>query len=137
MNYFRSAYGKQAGLIAVRLAVDLHLGLPCGLILSLLFWNWCFFGATAKAQVAGLYSESYQVNVGANGKNIAGDAANEPSLCIDPANPNRIAIGWRQFDHVTNDFRQAGWAYSTNAGISWKFPGVLEPGTFRSDPVLA
>jgi hypothetical protein len=29
---------------------------------------------------------SYQVNVGANGNNIVGDAANEPSICVDPAN---------------------------------------------------
>src|SRR4051812_26837833 len=29
---------------------------------------------------------SYQVNVDANGNNIVGDAANEPSLCVDPTN---------------------------------------------------
>src|SRR5207249_11993738 len=82
---------------------------------------------------------SFQANVSGSGQNIAGDAANEPSLCIDPTNPNRIAIGWRQFDS-TNDpgaFRQSGVAYSTNGGLNWTFPGVLEPGTFRSDPVLA
>src|SRR5579859_5679863 len=88
-------------------------------------------------QVTGILSSSYQVNVNSAGQNIVGDAANEPSLCIDPANPNRIAVGWRQFDNVQSDFRQAGWAYSTNAGLTWTFPGVLEPGTFRSDPVLA
>jgi hypothetical protein len=27
---------------------------------------------------------SYQVNVDANGQNIVGDAANEPSICVDP-----------------------------------------------------
>ena len=80
---------------------------------------------------------SYQVNVGASGQNIAGDAANEPSLCIDPTNPNRIAIGWRQFDTTNSNFRQAGVAYSTNGGLNWTFPGNLEAGTFRSDPVLA
>jgi len=88
-------------------------------------------------QAAGLASSSYQVNVDAFGRNIPGDAANEPSLCVDPTDPRRIAVGWRQFDDVRSDFRQAGWAYSTNGGLSWVFPGVLEPGTFRSDPVLA
>ena len=29
---------------------------------------------------------SYQVNVDANGKNIVGDAADEPSICVDPTN---------------------------------------------------
>ena len=29
---------------------------------------------------------SYQVNVDANGNNMVGDAANEPSLCVDPNN---------------------------------------------------
>src|SRR5690349_4506469 len=36
---------------------------------------------------------SRQVNVNASGGNIPGDAANEPSMCIDPTNPNRIAVG--------------------------------------------
>src|ERR1043166_9953594 len=83
------------------------------------------------------FGTSYQVNVDANGQNLPGDAANEPSLCLDPNNPNRIAIGWRQFDSTNSNFRQAGVAYSTNAGLSWTFPGNLEPGTFRSAPVLA
>jgi hypothetical protein len=83
------------------------------------------------------YCTSYQVNVNAAGQNIPGDAANEPSFCIDPTNPNRIAVGWRQFDTTNNIFRQSGVAYSTNGGLSWTFPGSLDPGTFRSDPVLA
>ena len=83
------------------------------------------------------YGRSYQVNVNAAGQNIPGDAANEPSLCIDPVNPSRMAVGWRQFDTTNSSFRQAGWAYSTNAGLTWTFPGVLQPGQFRSDPVLA
>jgi hypothetical protein len=79
---------------------------------------------------------SYQVNVDANGQNITGDAANEPSICVDPTNPNKMSIGWRQFDTVSNNFRQAGWGYTTNGGTSWTFPGVLENNIFRSDPVL-
>ena len=79
---------------------------------------------------------SYQVNVNSNGQNIVGDAANEPSICVDPTNPMKMSIGWRQFDSVSSNFRQAGWAYSTNGGLSWRFPGVLENNVFRSDPVL-
>ena len=77
-----------------------------------------------------------QVNVDQFGQNIVGDAANEPSIAVDPANPNNIAIGWRQFDTISSDFRQAGYAFSTDAGQSWTFPGCIEPGIFRSDPVL-
>jgi hypothetical protein len=77
-----------------------------------------------------------QVNVDANGQNIVGDAANEPSIAIDPTNLDRIAIGWRQFNTVSSNFRQAGYGYTTNGGQTWTFPGVIEPGVFRSDPVL-
>jgi len=79
---------------------------------------------------------SVQVNVDALGNNLIGDAANEPSIAIDPTAPNRMAIGWRQFDSTTSNFRQAGWAYSHDGGRTWTFPGVLEPGVYRSDPVL-
>ncbi len=79
---------------------------------------------------------SVQVNVDANGNNIIGDAANEPSIAVDPTNPDRIVIGWRQFDTVASDFRQAGWGYSGDGGRSWTFPGVIQRGSFRSDPVL-
>jgi hypothetical protein len=78
-----------------------------------------------------------QVNVDGSGQNILGDAANEPSLAVDPKNPNRMAIAWRQFNTISSNFRQAGHAYTTDGGNSWTFPGVLEPGVFRSDPVLA
>lgn len=79
---------------------------------------------------------SVQVNVDSKGDNIIGDAANEPSMAIDPTDPNKIAIGWRQFDTITLNFRQAGRAFSTDGGQNWTFPGVLDPGQFRSDPVL-
>src|SRR5438034_5031975 len=78
---------------------------------------------------------SYQVNVDANGNNIVGDAANECSISVDPTNTSKMAIGWRQFDSVLSNFRQGGWGYTTDAGVTWTFPGVLEPGVFRSDPV--
>ncbi len=79
---------------------------------------------------------SVQVNVDSLGRNIVGDAANEPTIAIDPTNPNRMAIGWRQFYSVTNNFRQGGYGYTTDAGQTWTFPGVIQPGIFRSDPVF-
>lgn len=77
-----------------------------------------------------------QVNVDENGDNIVGDAGNEPSITFDPSDPDRMAIGWRQFDNISNNFRQAGYAYTDDGGLNWTFPGVIEPGVFRSDPVL-
>jgi hypothetical protein len=78
---------------------------------------------------------SYQVNVDANGQNILGDAANECSISVDPTNGNKMTIAWRQFNDVSSNFRQAGWGYTTDGGINWTFPGVLENNVFRSDPV--
>jgi hypothetical protein len=79
---------------------------------------------------------SVQVNVDANGHNITGDAANEPSISVDPTDGNKMTIGWRQFNNVSSNFRQAGWGFTTDGGASWTFPGVLENNVFRSDPVL-
>src|SRR5437762_7041867 len=79
---------------------------------------------------------SYQANVDASGNNILGDAANEPSIAVDPTDGNKMVIGWRQFNTVNSNFRQGGWGYTTDAGITWTFPGVLENNVFRSDPVL-
>src|SRR5687768_16731098 len=39
-----------------------------------------------------------QVNVSPAGANIVGDAANEPSIAVDPTNHDRMVIGWRQFN---------------------------------------
>jgi hypothetical protein len=79
---------------------------------------------------------SYQVNVDAQGNNIVGDAANEPSIAVDPTDGNKMTIGWRQFNSVSSNFRQGGWGYTTDGGIPWTFPGILENNVFRSDPVL-
>jgi len=79
---------------------------------------------------------SYQVNVDVDGNNRTGDAANEPSICIDLTDGNKMSIGWRQFDSVASNFRQAGFAYTTNGGTNWIAPGVLQNNVFRSDPVL-
>ena len=61
---------------------------------------------------------SRQVNVDANGANIPGDAANEPSVAIDPTNPLKMVIGWRQFDNAASNFRQAGHAYSPGSFVA-------------------
>ena len=90
--------------------------------------------APAVVQMNGF--SSVQVNVDSGGNNIIGDAANEPSIAVDPINPSRMAIGWRQFDTITSNFRQAGYGYTNDGGQTWTFPGVIEPGIFRSDPVL-
>ena len=89
--------------------------------------------APAAASVGGF--QSMQVNVDIHGNNIVGDAANEPSIAVDPTDPSRIVIGWRQFDSITSNFREAGWAYSHDSGITWR-SGTLDNGNFRSDPVL-
>jgi hypothetical protein len=79
---------------------------------------------------------SFQANVDASGNNILSDAANEPSIAVDPTDSNKMAIAWRQFDDIESDFREAGWGYTTDGGLTWTFPGVLQNGLFRSDPVL-
>src|SRR5947208_17196380 len=61
---------------------------------------------------------SYQVNVDASGNNIIGDAANECTISVDPTNLSRMAIGWRQFDDVTSNFRQAGYGFTTDGGMT-------------------
>ena len=78
---------------------------------------------------------SFQVNVDANGNNTLGDAANECTISVDPTNLSKMTIAWRQFNSVTSNFRQAGWGYTTDGGAHWTFPGVLQNGVFRSDPV--
>jgi hypothetical protein len=78
---------------------------------------------------------SIQVNVDANHQNILGDAANECSISVSPLDRSKKTIGWRQFNDVSSNFRQGGWGYTTDGGANWTFPGVLENGVFRSDPV--
>lgn len=76
-----------------------------------------------------------QVNTNAQGLDILGDAGNEPSIAVDPTAPNRIAVGWRQFDSITSSFREAGYALSLDGGRTWS-PRTLDNGVFRTDPVL-
>ena len=93
-------------------------------------------GASKAAAITYGRFTHIQVNVDGSGANIPGDAANEPSIAVDPADHDRMAIGWRQFDTISSNFRQAGYGYTTDGGLTWT-AGVIEPGVFRSDPVLA
>ncbi|MHC5006029.1 MAG: hypothetical protein ACYTGF_01575 [Planctomycetota bacterium] len=77
-----------------------------------------------------------QVNVDDQGNNVFGDAGNEPSIAIDPTAPNRLAIGWRQFDTTASNFREAGYSYSRDGGRTWAGKAEIDSGLFRSDPVL-
>jgi hypothetical protein len=58
--------------------------------------------------------------------NIVGDAANEPSISVDPTDGNKMRVGWRQFNTWASNFRQTGWGYTTDAGVHWTFPGALQ-----------
>jgi hypothetical protein len=108
-------------------------GAVLGLLLTLVMLS---IQASLGAQVERDGYLSQQVNVDSSGANLWGDAANEPTIAIDPAAPNRIAIAWRQFDSADSDFRKAGYAYSRDGGRTWDFPGTLDL-RFRSDPVMA
>ena len=54
---------------------------------------------------------------------------------MTPQTASKMTIAWRQFNDVTSNFRQGGWGYTTDAGVHWTFPGVLQNNVFRSDPV--
>ena len=93
-------------------------------------------GAAKAAAISFGRFTHVQVNVNGAGANIPGDAANEPSIAVDPTNHDRMAIGWRQFDTIASNFREAGYAWTVNGGRTWN-AGEIESGVFPSDPVLA
>ncbi len=65
---------------------------------------------------------SVQVNIDRLGNNIKGDAANEPSIGIDPTDPKKIVIGWRQFDRTSSNFRKNGWCATPPVWTSRRAP---------------
>ena len=89
----------------------------------------------ASTIVFGPYT-SIQVNVNTFGNDVVNDAANEPSLAVSPFDHNQMVVGWRQFNNIGSNFREAGFGYSSNGGATWA-TGKIQAGTFRSDPVLA
>ena len=107
-------------------------------------WRWWLrTGLLVAGAAAAAGERGVQVNVDADGCDIAGDAANEVSLVADPRDPNILAAGWRQFTDRDVSNREAGYAFSRDGGRTWTFPGVLEhfPDIYApfmaSDPALA
>ncbi len=92
-------------------------------------------GVCASAVVSFGRFTHRQVNVGVGGANIVGDAANEPSIAVDPTNHARMVIGWRQFDTIASNFRQAGVGFTNDGGVTWT-ARKIQAGVFRSDPVI-
>ncbi len=98
-----------------------------------------FLGFAAVA----LGQTGVQVNVGPTGRDMPGDAANEVSMIASPRDPNIMAAGWRNFTDRDYSNREAGCAYSTDAGRTWHSTGIIThfPDRFApymaSDPALA
>ncbi len=91
---------------------------------------------------AALAQRGVQINTDAQGRNITGDAANEPSFAVNPLNPLHMVVGWRQFPTINSDARYAGYAVTRDGGLTWFNGGQLEPppqapSSEQSDPVLA
>jgi hypothetical protein len=76
-----------------------------------------------------------QVNT-LRGMNVLGDAGNEPSIAVDPTASLWMAVGWRQFDTIESNFRQAGYSWTVDGGRTWSGINVIEAGVARSDPVV-
>ncbi len=146
MGFFGRSTGSKASLLAGLISLlaltsgfsEQHKRLPTEELEKMEDNPMYIFRLGASARMISQFGAftSVQVNVDRNGNNITGDAANEPSLAVDPTNHNRMSVGWRQFNSVGSNFRQAGYAYTNDAGASWTFPGVLENNVFRTDPVL-
>jgi hypothetical protein len=80
--------------------------------------------------VRGSY-QSFQVNVDGAQNNIVGDAANEPTIAVDPTNPDIMVIGWRQFDTIAS---RRAWLTVTTAGRRGPFPGRSIPASSAAIP---
>jgi len=112
------------------------------LTLGYLIWSVpVLFPVAAQAAPSAVITQSgyisHQVNVDVNGQNIPGDKGNEPSIAVNPLNPNNVVIGWRRFETTENTRKQAGFAYSFDAGVSWGNGALPALETQqRTDPVL-
>ena len=74
------------------------------------------------------------MNVDSNGQNITADAANEPSISVDPTNRNKMVIGWRQFNRCRLEFPPGRLGiYQQWRGLP-DFPRSAENNVFLSDP---
>ncbi|MFG0330898.1 MAG: hypothetical protein ACF8PN_13495 [Phycisphaerales bacterium] len=102
-----------------------------------------FFGAGLVAAAVSAGPTRVQINTDANGDNIRGDAANEPSFAFNPLDPSIMVVGWRQFPTINSNERFAGNATTFDGGRTWFNHDTLAPppgagaGANQSDPVLA
>ena len=89
---------------------------------------------TSKAyRYTSAHITTVQVNVNENGENMLIDAANEPSIAFNPVDCINMVIGWRQFDTIASNFRQAGYGFTLDGGTTWSINESLsEP----FDPTL-
>ncbi len=90
----------------------------------------------ALAQDGGPPRIGTQVNVAANGANIVGDLAREPSISVDPSDRRRLLIAFETIDQAESGLTEAGYAYSRSAGRTWTFGDSLEDGVGRREPVV-
>ena len=79
---------------------------------------------------------STQLNVDEFGANIIGDVANEPTIAIDPTDPDNIVCCWREYEAVGFSSPRVRYALSHDGGQTWA-TGTIDAGVFRTDPVLA
>jgi len=94
-----------------------------------------------------LSSASAQTGVQVNtdpgtGLDVIGDAANEPTMVVNPTDPLNVIIGWRQFPTIESAFRKAGVSHSTDGGHTWSGIATLPdapgpPNPQQTDPVLS
>lgn len=98
--------------------------------------SWVIVGSPVLAQ------QGVQINTDVLGFNIPGDAANEPSFSVDPLHPQHMVVGWREFPTINSNARYAGYAVTTDGGLTWFNGGTLapppdSPNAQQSDPVVA
>lgn len=114
----RSASPRGASRSALRAGARGASGLTASLLLTAL---------AVPAALAQDDGRGIQINTDALGRDLFGDAGNEPSIGISPVNERLMVIGWRQFPTVNSDARYAGLAYSVDGGENWFNIGPLAP----------
>ncbi len=77
-----------------------------------------------------------QINVNDLGQNVIGDAAQEPSLAVDPTDPTRLVVGWSYFPDASNADSESAWAYSHDGGRTWDFQGLQQPAGDRGEALV-
>jgi len=91
----------------------------------------------SRAALRGDVRTGTQLNVGVDGSNILGDAANAATIAFDPTNTQRLVAAWCQFDDPSVPHRETLWTYSRDGGTTWASPSRIEAGAVRTSPILA